>query len=37
MKRFLTITAALMLLAITLALAAEKPPAAPPFRPESRR
>jgi len=33
MKRFLTITAALMLLAITLALAAEKPPAAPPLRP----
>ena len=32
MKRFLTITAALMLLVFTLAFAAEKPPAAPPLR-----
>ena len=33
MKRFLTITAALMLLVFTLAFAAEKPPAAAPLAP----
>ena len=33
MKRFLTITAALMLLVLTLAFAAEKPPAAAPLLP----
>ena len=33
MKRFLTITAALMLLVFTLAFAAEKPPAAAPLPP----
>ena len=33
MKRFLTITAVLMLLVFTLVFAAEKPPAAAPLRP----